>query len=665
MPLSITEALDIRRMSSRVVANPADTIVLPIGSMGYDQSSGKMAFGNGIDQWAQLPDVSDPLSTTLTGNLPHSSGSWSLGNGTGSGTISIGDASTIYRFEGKIRGPLDDKLVISPGADGQKIYFTDPSLGIGNPLTLTLSGSLSSDGSAGHEIRCDSILKTKFLRGTSPTFTLSGSSLISPLYMACGYAGSSTGNSLYAFDFRINSDKMERTGVSGGTGVLSVKHNVGGGSTTGGRISQLTQLTQVGAASGGGDYITGGFWQTLNYNMGGANGDNLGNSYGLYIQTIVGSGATYLGVVNGLGEVDLNVAADANPLDVLGQSIVLSEGHRGGGTRLNAVRLVAAQAGATQTWEHADLLGGPSGVWPFREDATLYGTIVQSSYGSTNKSAFLPPQKAKWLFDGNNVVPSEGSYRGPGFFVGPSGVVYSGNAEIGPVSGGVSVDITSQIVTGVVVERSGFGSGNGLNNYFPGDVVRGPNLGQYNVDSTKVISAVVVSGGTGGASGTQTVTGTTGTGIKFQASVEVVSGAIVSVNSISVSGSYTVNPTNLSSEPVTGAGLSGATLGVGVGIGSLSIIVPDTAPSGAATYPNPISLTQGSGAGATATLTWAANDLLKLNPTGKSVVFTPPTSAPALSGNGELIFEFTNNTTVTVKGRGSDGTTRSGTITLS
>lgn len=79
-----------------------------------------------------------------------------------------------------------------------------------------------------------------------------------------------------------------------------------------------------------------------------------------------------------------------------------------------------------------------------------------------------------------------------------------------------------------------------------------------------VQNAAVVSGGTGGTSGTQTVSGTTGTGTKFSASVTVSGGAITAVLSITVAGSYSVLPTNLSAEPVTGASLTGATLSLAI-----------------------------------------------------------------------------------------------------
>lgn len=98
---------------------------------------------------------------------------------------------------------------------------------------------------------------------------------------------------------------------------------------------------------------------------------------------------------------------------------------------------------------------------------------------------------------------------------------------------------------------------------------------QFTVATTKVVSATVAAGGTGGTTGTQTVTGTTGTGTKFQASVTISGGgAITAVLSITVAGSYTVNPTAIAAEPVTengGGGLTGATLNVVMGAATATL----------------------------------------------------------------------------------------------
>jgi hypothetical protein len=44
---------------------------------------------------------------------------------------------------------------------------------------------------------------------------------------------------------------------------------------------------------------------------------------------------------------------------------------------------------------------------------------------------------------------------------------------------------------------------------------------------------------------------------------------------------------------------------------------------------------------------------------------SPTGTAESLTVNGQVTFELTNNTTLTFKARGSDGTTRSGTVALS
>jgi hypothetical protein len=124
------------------------------------------------------------------------------------------------------------------------------------------------------------------------------------------------------------------------------------------------------------------------------------------------------------------------------------------------------------------------------------------------------------------------------------------------------------------------------------------------VTHTKVESATVAAAGAGGTPGTQTVTGTTGTGTKFQATVTVSGGgAITSVDSISVAGDYTVNPTSLTNEPVTGGGLTGAQLSLKMGVLTAAV---DTTGTYTTLPSNPAAQasTSGAGTGATFTMTW-------------------------------------------------------------
>lgn len=96
-----------------------------------------------------------------------------------------------------------------------------------------------------------------------------------------------------------------------------------------------------------------------------------------------------------------------------------------------------------------------------------------------------------------------------------------------------------------------------------------------------VANPTIAAGGSGGTSGTQTVTGTTGTGTKFQASVTIAGGAITAILSVSVAGAYTAMPSTLTAEPVTGASLTGATLNLSAAMG----VVSYTVGAGGSNYP--------------------------------------------------------------------------------
>lgn len=117
------------------------------------------------------------------------------------------------------------------------------------------------------------------------------------------------------------------------------------------------------------------------------------------------------------------------------------------------------------------------------------------------------------------------------------------------------------------------------------------------VTHTKAITATVVAGGTGGTPGAVTITGTTGTGTKFQATGTINGGGVLTgALVVTVAGDYTVNPTNIAVEPITGGALTGCT--VLLTMGCLTV----TAAGGAYTA-NGAALTQtsasGTGTGAT------------------------------------------------------------------
>lgn len=93
------------------------------------------------------------------------------------------------------------------------------------------------------------------------------------------------------------------------------------------------------------------------------------------------------------------------------------------------------------------------------------------------------------------------------------------------------------------------------------------------VTHTKAVSATVVAGGTGGTPGAVTLTGTTGTGTKFQATGTIggdgiLAGALV----VTVAGDYTADLNNAAVEPVTAtASLIGCMVSVGLGVKTFTI----------------------------------------------------------------------------------------------
>lgn len=216
------------------------------------------------------------------------------------------------------------------------------------------------------------------------------------------------------------------------------------------------------------------------------------------------------------------------------------------------------------------------------------------------------------------TVTAAGSYATlPTLLVAGDGV----GASLSPIMKAVTIQITTA--------QSGVGS------YAPNDFVQlaggtFATRGIAKVTHTLVASATVDTGGSGGTNGAQVVSGTTGTGTKFQASVTISGGAITAVNSITVPGDYTVNPTSLTAEPVTGAGLTGATLNVKMGI---LTAIPDTAGSYTVLPTDPVGqfATSGSGTGAQFTVLWG---ILGADVTNAGQGYTAGSTTISITGGG-------------------------------
>lgn len=157
------------------------------------------------------------------------------------------------------------------------------------------------------------------------------------------------------------------------------------------------------------------------------------------------------------------------------------------------------------------------------------------------------------------------------------------------------------------------------------------------INKTKVSALpTIAAAGTGGTPGPATVTGTTGTGTKFQATVTISGGGIItSVNSLTVAGSYSVNPTSISNEPVTGGSLVGAQLSIVMGVDTFAIlsagIFSVNAPSGNFTQAS----TTGVGTGATFQQgVFGPHAVTVSNPGVYTVVPSNPVAQDSTTGSG-------------------------------
>lgn len=184
------------------------------------------------------------------------------------------------------------------------------------------------------------------------------------------------------------------------------------------------------------------------------------------------------------------------------------------------------------------------------------------------------------------------------------------------------------------------------------------------VASTRVSALpTIAAAGTGGTPGSATVTGTTGTGTKFQATVTIDgTGVIVSVDALTVAGAYTVNPTVLTAEPVTGGGLTGAQLSIVMGVNTFTVSTPGSYTVESATFTQ--SATSGTGTGATFN-TGLFGVLTATVSTAGAYTTTPadPVAQGATSGTGTgATFNMTWSNVVAAGVTLYDNTSASGTV---
>lgn len=131
------------------------------------------------------------------------------------------------------------------------------------------------------------------------------------------------------------------------------------------------------------------------------------------------------------------------------------------------------------------------------------------------------------------------------------------------------------------------------------------------ITDTQAVAGTVAAAGSGGSNGACTVTGTTGTGTKAQFAGTVSGGALTGPLSVAVAGDYTVNPTAISAEPVTGCALTGAQVNMTIGALSFGVQRPGNY---SAVPASPVAQGSSSGAGTGATFTLSFGPLAALIP---------------------------------------------------
>lgn len=241
-------------------------------------------------------------------------------------------------------------------------------------------------------------------------------------------------------------------------------------------------------------------------------------------------------------------------------------------TDLTGEEVVALQSGAgaaqTTTALIAALGGGAKKFLPFFGDTSVPWARPGLSIGGSGNNFTLWLNQGGQAYDiGTDTPPHNGAPVDPGIHYAPGDTVTLGGGTL-LAAGGIPTPAHTELT----------------------------------VTDTQLVSATIVAAGTGGTPGSAQVIGTTGTGTMFILDVTINgSGHISSIDDINAAGDYTVNPTDLTDEPVadnSSSGITGASVSVVMGA-----LLAEIAVAGAYATPpaNPVSQASSSGSGTGAT----------------------------------------------------------------
>lgn len=411
--------------------------------------------------------------------------------------------------------------------------------------------------------------------------TYSGSSWSPQFYLNTALSGTTTAaGTTNVHQVTINSDTLDASGSAlqlvnyGG-----INASFGGAGMKGNRQGFDASINLFSASGNptGGAYvgIVGAASASASDNGTGLTPGTVGGSaWGANFYVTIGSSVRNWG---GLVGIEVNPAANASSTygNVVGIGVIPTASHAvRGAYHFDVGYLLTSQRLATGI-DYGYVCGAPSAAWPLQPT----GTIIYAGEPNTRDVA---QARAAWGVDFTGPVFSGGFAKSIGFTVDGSGNVAGATLAVPGLSisntGGAATIGTSGNQVSSITSIQAAGSGY----WFPGDKFSFGTSGIGIVNTVKVVAASLGQGsaGSGGTNGTQTVTGTTGTGTKFQASVTVSGGAITTVNSITVAGDYSAFPGAFNGgnhliEPVTGAGLVGASLDINLGANTVSQLQPD------------------------------------------------------------------------------------------
>lgn len=461
---------------------------------------------------------------------------------------------------------LNDIKALAISATSAGTVFTAGASGMGNALTVTSgAGGNTLDAESPNSVLAANEFKMNRIRFNTPSISLTGAATWpKPTLYQHNLSGTYSGDlgGSYIHNFIINADTAALAVENPGhTGVAQFVHRFGGGAMSGSRRGVSIQQVQEGVVAPLGSTSFEGLavHAFLTASMGGTGwgSDSDGNWYGHSVNVTLKETATYLNVVNGWGEMNFAVHNTASVRQLLGRATYAFGSHRKAGQELNVVDSIANQGptfdpeykGATATWEHGHTYGREAGQWAMTGTSFLYGAVYQTSNGNAGKDHKFPPNLADYgvkLGYVNFSLQSGCFLEGPGLSVDGVGAIKSQNLRISHTATGVDIDIPyANRVISVTPSTPGTGSA-GLGNYHTGDIlyseVTSGVRAQYLVDTTQMLNATVVTGGSGGTNGVQTFTTTTGTGTQAQFTGTVTGGVLSGALTPTVAGSFTANP---------------------------------------------------------------------------------------------------------------------------